>query len=66
MRLSEVSIENYRSICTCKIRFRELTALVGENNAGKTAILRALNSFFNFEKRHDTLTTIRINIYCEP
>lgn len=50
MRLSEVSIENYRSIHTCKIRFRELTALVGENNAGKTAILRALNSFFNFEK----------------
>ena len=24
-------------------------ALVGENNAGKTAILRALNSVFNYE-----------------
>lgn len=50
MRLSEVYIENFRSIHTCKISFRELTALVGENNAGKTAVLRALNSVFNFEK----------------
>lgn len=28
---------------------KDITAIVGENNAGKTGILRALNSVFNFE-----------------
>ena len=27
-----------------------ITAIVGENNAGKTTILRALNSVFNFKE----------------
>ena len=26
----------------------DITAIVGENNAGKTAVLRALNSVMNF------------------
>lgn len=49
MKLKEIRIENFRSIKNSSIRFHELTAIVGENNSGKTAILRALNSVFNFD-----------------
>ncbi|MDD7256545.1 ATP-dependent endonuclease [Bullifex porci] len=49
MKLSSLEIENFRAIKKCSIHFNELTALVGENNSGKTAILRALNSIFNYE-----------------
>lgn len=48
MRIKTVTIENFRSIKNATIHLNEITALVGENNAGKTAILRALNSVFNF------------------
>ena len=48
MTLSEVSIDFFRSIKECRIRFNEITAIIGENNAGKTALLRAINSVFNF------------------
>lgn len=49
MKLISAEIENFRSIKKCSIHFNEITAIVGENNAGKSAILRALNSFFNYE-----------------
>lgn len=49
MKLVSADIENFRSIKKCSIHFNEITAIVGENNAGKSAILRALNSFFNYE-----------------
>lgn len=49
MKLKQAIIENFRSIKNCSIRFHELTAIVGENNSGKTGILRALNSVFNYE-----------------
>ena len=49
MRLKSITIENFRAIKNCSITFHELTAIVGENNSGKTAILRALDSFFNYE-----------------
>ncbi len=42
MALSRVLIENFRSIEHCEFRPRNLTALVGENNAGKSNILRAI------------------------
>ena len=48
MRISELTVENFRSIKKCNVHFNEITALVGENNAGKTALLRALNSVFNW------------------
>lgn len=72
MKLDAVKIENFRSIKKCEIRFHELTAIVGENNSGKTAVLRALNSVFNynFEKnefenlvhRHAPKTITRIEV----
>lgn len=53
MKIKSISIENFRSIKNATINFNEITALVGENNAGKTAILRALNSVFNYEYENE-------------
>ena len=50
MKLKQIDIENFRSIKSCTIKLNEITAIVGENNSGKTAILKAINSFFNFEE----------------
>ena len=44
-----MKIENFRSIKGCSINLNSLCALVGENNVGKSAVLRALNTFFNYE-----------------
>lgn len=49
MKIIEIEIFKFRSISKCVIQMSEINAIVGENNAGKTAILRALNSFFNYE-----------------
>ena len=49
MKLSEIRIENFRSIRLCHLVLDEITAVIGENNAGKTALLRALNSVFKWE-----------------
>lgn len=59
MKIKTISIENFRSIKNASISLNEITALVGENNAGKTAILRALNSVFNFaDEREFFLNTM--------
>ena len=50
MKLAEIEIENFRSIKNCRIRFDEIAAIVGENNAGKSALLRAINSVFNWDE----------------
>lgn len=50
MKISNISIEQFRSIKKCQLRLNEITTVVGENNAGKTALLRALNSVFNWEE----------------
>lgn len=49
MKLTEIRIDNFRSIKECHLYLSEVTAVIGENNAGKTALLRALNSVFNWE-----------------
>lgn len=49
MRLSRIDINCFRSIKKATIFFNELTAIVGENNAGKSAVLRSINAVFNFE-----------------
>ena len=48
MKLSEIPIENFRSIRLCHLVLDEITAVIGENNAGKTALLRVLNCFLSF------------------
>ncbi|MDA2733680.1 AAA family ATPase [Bacillus sp. HNR-4] len=50
MKLVRTSIRNFRSIHNCTVHNGKISALVGENNSGKSAILRALNAFFNYEE----------------
>lgn len=54
MKLTEVYIEKFRAIRTSVISVNSELALVGQNSAGKSSILRAINAFFNFteEKPH--------------
>ena len=50
VRLRRLTIRNFRAIAEAVIDFEDTVALVGQNGAGKTSILRALNAFFNFEE----------------
>ncbi|MGQ9702845.1 MAG: ATP-dependent nuclease [bacterium] len=43
MKITRVKIENYRSIKSLEFRPKELCAIVGENNVGKSNIFSALN-----------------------
>jgi predicted ATPase len=49
-----VRIEKFRGIRNADIQLRDELAIVGQNSAGKSSILRALNAFFNFhdEQQH--------------
>lgn len=47
MKIKKVKIENFRSIKSVEFDFLNLTILIGENNTGKTNILRALDLFFS-------------------
>lgn len=49
MKLASIRIEKFRAIRDSSIRVDSELALVGQNSAGKSSILRALNAFFNFE-----------------
>lgn len=49
MKLVQISIKKFRSIEKAEIYFDEINAIVGQNNSGKSAIIRALNCFFNYE-----------------
>lgn len=57
MNISDISIVKFRSIKSCQIHFSKINALVGENNSGKTAILRAINCLFNYEFEEDQFIT---------
>lgn len=50
MKIKKVEISKFRSIETGSFDIDEILGIVGQNNSGKTAILRALNSFFNPNK----------------
>jgi predicted ATPase len=49
-----ISIRNFRSIENQAIPTEEITTFVGNNDAGKSNILRAINLFFNGETDHKT------------
>jgi len=49
-----ISIKNFRSIQAQVAPIEEITTFVGQNDAGKSNILRALNLFFNGETDHNT------------
>lgn len=46
MRISSVTIHNFRAIEHACISLNDYTLLIGENNAGKTGILTALRVFY--------------------
>lgn len=46
-KVRKVIIKNFRSISELKIETTDLTVIVGDNDCGKSNILRALNLFFN-------------------
>lgn len=50
MKLCRIEIKRFRSIESCDVRIDSVCALVGENNVGKSSLLRALNAFFNLEE----------------
>lgn len=47
MKIEYLEIHKFRSIESCKVSFNSITAIVGQNNSGKSALIRALNAFFN-------------------
>lgn len=49
MKLSRLRIAHFRAIRNADLKVDGQLALVGQNSAGKTSILRGLNAFFNFE-----------------
>ena len=49
MKIKNIRIQKFRAIKSAEIQVDQELALVGQNSSGKSSILRALNSFFNFE-----------------
>lgn len=46
-KIRQVSISNFRSIIELKMAATDLTVIVGDNDCGKSNVLRSLNLFFN-------------------
>jgi hypothetical protein len=51
MPITAVSIQNFRSIAAFKSPVKALNIFVGQNDEGKSNILRALDLFFNHDKK---------------
>ena len=49
LRIQAIHVQNFRCLRDCSITFDELTAIIGENNAGKSAFLKAIDAFFGSE-----------------
>lgn len=54
MRLSILKIEKFRSIKKAILNLKQIMAIVGANNVGKSHVLRALNAFFNFQDEKES------------
>ncbi len=54
MRIKSIRIQNFRSISDATLECDPLTALIGENGAGKSTFLRALEVFYNPDASFDT------------
>lgn len=58
MKLTNVTIHNFRGLLDQQITFRNYTLLVGPNNAGKSSVIDAIRAFyekdgFKFKKEND-------------
>jgi len=47
MKLQEIEINNYRSIENLKVNIDDFLVLIGENNSGKSSILKGLELFYS-------------------
>src|SRR6266508_3436309 len=47
MRVARVEVSNFRAIAQASIDLEPLTSLIGANNSGKSAFLKALDLFFD-------------------
>jgi len=54
MHLIEINIKNFRCLKDVKIPFRELTVLIGENDAGKSTVLDLLDLILNERQPEDS------------
>lgn len=50
MKIKKVMIQNFRSIKYSEFNFKDYTVCIGENNSGKTNLLRALKVFYEIDK----------------
>lgn len=53
MKIARVLIQNFKSFKSERIDFRDLVVFIGENNAGKSNVLKALDLFFSETKKLD-------------
>jgi putative ATP-dependent endonuclease of OLD family len=44
MKLSRITVENFRGIKLASVDFDDITVLIGENNSGKTSIMEAIRA----------------------
>ena len=51
MRIKSVTIENFKTIKHLDFKLRDLSLLVGPNNAGKSNIIGAIRHFFGDTKQ---------------
>jgi len=47
LKIDFIDIKKFRSIDHCRVSLDSVNAIVGQNNSGKSALIRALNAFFN-------------------
>ena len=62
MRIEEVKIKNFRSIKSATFRMNKITAVVGENNAGKNAVLNYMDEEMSFKNKTHQYA-VRSNTY---
>lgn len=53
-KIRHITIKNFRSIIELTMGATDLTVIVGDNDCGKSNVLRALNLFFNGQTNPDT------------
>ena len=53
-KIRQITIRNFRSIIELKMNATDLTVIVGDNDCGKSNVLRALNLFFNGQTNPET------------
>ena len=52
MKIENIIIKNYRSLKSIEINPQGILALVGQNNSGKSNILKALQLFFESSTKY--------------